>query len=116
MAEAALRPPGERGALVVKNRVVDRIALRAVSRTPGVTSLTSGLAVVGSRLPRTTCVVAGDRVRVDVDLAVIWPQSPAAIADAVQVNVTDDLARLAGLRAESVAVSIDRIVVAGGAS
>lgn len=105
--------PGQRGRLVVKDRVVERIAEQAATETAGVVHHASGLAkVTGRDLPRTDVTIAGTHVRAHVEIAVAFPQSLPAVAAAVRDHVTAQLTTLAGLTVGAVDVSVPAIVPA----
>lgn len=105
--------PGERGRLVVRDKVAQRIAEHSVRLTDGVHSHSAGLdKLTGRELPRATVQVAGDRARAQVNIAVVWPQSAVAVAAAVQRNVIDALGAYADLSVDGVDVSIDAVVPA----
>lgn len=116
MAESAGKTtddPGERGTLVVKDKVIDRIAVLAATATPGVERHASGLdRVTGRDLPRTDVTVAGGHVRARVDIAVTWPQSLPTVAAAVRDTVTERLTALAGLTVDAVDVAVTTVVAA----
>ncbi|MDG3015593.1 Asp23/Gls24 family envelope stress response protein [Speluncibacter jeojiensis] len=110
-ADAPEPDPGERGGLTVKERVVDKIAVRAALSVPGVVRQGSGLSrLTGRELPRTLSVVTGGAVAVGVHIAVAWPCSLAQVADSVQRAVTDQLRTFAGLPVSRVDVSIVAMV------
>lgn len=109
--DPARREPGQRGALVVKDKVVDRIAILAATSVPGVQRHTSGLdRVTGRGLPRTDVTVAGGHIRARVDIAVTWPQPLPTVAAAVRDAVTERLTTLIGFTVDAVDVAITAIV------
>ncbi|SFK44124.1 Asp23/Gls24 family envelope stress response protein [Cellulomonas sp. KH9] len=108
-ADAAARPdvaddPGRRGALSVSDRVVQKVALTAAARVPGVASTSSGL--LGRDLPAATARTRGTRAQVDVDVALAWPASAATTARRVREAVGDAVARFAGVRTDRVDVRV----------
>ncbi|WP_293240500.1 Asp23/Gls24 family envelope stress response protein [Mycolicibacterium sp.] len=105
--------PGNRGRLVLRDRVAQRIATRAAHLTDGVQAHSGGLdKLTGRELPRATVHVAGDRARAQIDIAVCWPRSATAVAADVQRNVTEALQTYADLTVDTVDVSIDAVVPA----
>jgi uncharacterized alkaline shock family protein YloU len=109
----ARREPGQRGSLVVKDKVIDRIAVVAATAVPGVQRHTSGLdRVTGRGLPRTDVTVAGGHVRARIDIAVTWPQSLPTVAAAVRDAVTERLTTLVGFTVDAVDVAITAVVPA----
>lgn len=110
-ATAASTDPGERGSLVVKDRVVERLATFAALSIPGVTRHSAGLdRVTGRDLPRVHVTVAGGHVRAALDIAVVWPRPLAETAAAVRTRVAEQLSTLSGLHVDGVDVSIPSVV------
>lgn len=120
----ALAPAAERGSLDVADRAVERIARAAVLGAPGVaptsrtgSGLKGGVAgALGRDLPRVDVARAGSQVDVEVEVASVWPQSAARVADAVRERVRDQLAALAGLTAGAVTVAVVDVVRPAAAS
>lgn len=105
--------PGQRGKLIVKDRVAERIAYQAAVETAGVVPHASGLdRVTGRDLPRTDVTIAGTHVRAHVEVAVAFPQSLPAVTAAVRDHVATQLTALAGLTVGAVDVSAPTIVPA----
>jgi uncharacterized alkaline shock family protein YloU len=103
--------PGDRGHLVVRDKVAQRIAAHSARLTVGVHAHSAGLdKLTGRELPRATVQVAGDRARAQINIAVSWPQSAVTVAAAVQRSVTDALSTYAALSVDAVDVSIDAVV------
>jgi len=110
VAENTSAEAGQRGALQVRDKVVDRIAAHATT-TPGVVHHSSGLGrVTGHDLPRTETTVAGGHVRARVHIAVAWPQSLPEVTAEVRSNVTEQLHNLAGLTVDAVDVAVTTVV------
>jgi len=102
---------GQRGALHVRDKVVDRIAAHAATTTSGVVPHSSGLdRVTGRDLPRVETTVAGGHVRARVHIAVAWPPVLSDTAAAVRTNVTEQLRTLAGLTVDAVDVAVTAVV------
>lgn len=102
--------PGQRGSLIVRDRVVVSIATHAALEVPGVSRHASGLdRVTGRDLPRVQVHVRGDRVRAELDIAVEWPRPLAEVAAAVRSRVMDRLDALSGLRVDAVDVRVPTI-------
>lgn len=105
--------PGERGALIVHDRVAERIAAKAALDTAGVQRHASGLdKLTGRSLPHTHVSIAAGRVRATVDIAVPWSSQLSAVSAAVRDNVTFALAHLAGLQVDGVDVAVAAITSA----
>jgi uncharacterized alkaline shock family protein YloU len=105
---------GRRGHLVIKDRVVERIAEAAAVQVPGVAPAGATTSTVGAALgrayPRVDCDVAGGRVRAHVEIVGLWPTPAARLGAQVRDAVTGDLQRLVGLRVDAVDVSIAKVV------
>jgi uncharacterized alkaline shock family protein YloU len=114
LTDARRDDPGERGSLVIKDRVVQRIAEAAALQVPGVVPAAQSTSAIGAALgrayPRVDCDVAGGRVRADVEVIGRWPTPAAQLGTQVRAAVTDQLQRLAGLRVDAVDVTIAKIV------
>jgi uncharacterized alkaline shock family protein YloU len=105
---------GGRGNLVIKERVVERIAGAAALQVPGVAPAAASTSTVGAALgrayPRVDCDVAGRRVRAHVEIVGLWPSPAARLGAEVRDAVTEQLQRLAGLRVDAVDVTIANVV------
>lgn len=105
--------PGNRGSLIVRDRVVATIATHAALEVAGVSRYASGLdRVTGRDLPRVQVHVRGTRVRAEVDIAVDWPRSLAEVAAAVRSRVTERLDTLSGLQVDAVDVRVPTVLAA----
>ncbi|MEO6880500.1 MAG: Asp23/Gls24 family envelope stress response protein, partial [Mycobacteriaceae bacterium] len=112
-ASGAIDDPGQRGALVVRDRVVVSIATHAALEVPGVSRHASGLdRVTGRDLPRVQVHVRGTRVRAELDIAVEWPRPLAEVAAAVRSHVIDRLDALSGLQVDVVDVRVPTVTTA----
>ncbi|MEH3078655.1 MAG: hypothetical protein PGN11_18665 [Quadrisphaera sp.] len=126
-----LAEAGQRGSLVVAERVVVAIARAAATEVPGVATPTqnknaskntggvSGItsqigdqltSAVGRTLPRASAQVAGDRARINVEVALIWPHPGAQVAATVREHVAARLREYAAITTDSVAVTISAVV------
>lgn len=106
---------GDRGNLVIRDKVAQKLATKAALDTPGVEKHSAGLAkLTGRDLPRARVYIAGDRVRAHVDVAVEWPNSLPRVGDAVRSNVASALSDYAGLHVDGVDVSIPSVVSPSG--
>ncbi len=111
MAEEAPGEPGSRGSLVIRDKVVQRIAAYAAAHTPGVLPHSSGLdRVTGRDLPRVTTHIAGGHLRAHVDVAVTWPQPVAQVSAAVRAQVTEQVHTLTGLAVDAVDVAVPTVL------
>ena len=99
--------------MVIKDKVIDRIAIAAATTIPGVQRRSSGLdRVTGRGLPRTDVTVAGGHIRARVDIAVTWPQPLTTVAAAVRDTVTERLTTLLGFTVDAVDVAITTVMAA----
>lgn len=120
----------ERGRTDVADRVAERIATRAAADVPGSVRTGGGTGggsgttdqvrkavggavddVLGRSLPSVDCTRAGDRVRVHVHVAAVWPVPAAELAAAVRDHVRDQLAHLGGYTVDACDVTVDRYVL-----
>ncbi|MEZ0494647.1 hypothetical protein AB2L28_20615 [Kineococcus sp. TBRC 1896] len=125
---------GERGRTDVADRVAQRIATRAATEVPGSVRTGAGTArtggngsstaeqarkvvggavdsVLGRGLPAVDCTRAGDRVRVHVHVAAVWPTPAADLAAAVRHHVRSRLQHLGGYTVDACDVTVDRYVL-----
>jgi uncharacterized alkaline shock family protein YloU len=111
VAEPPDADPGDRGALVVKDKVAQRIAVRAARDTAGVQPQDATMTkLIGRELPKVTVMISADRVRAAVDVAVPWPCPLTDVGAAVRDNVAAALHRLAGLKVDGVDVTVSKVV------
>jgi uncharacterized alkaline shock family protein YloU len=109
--DGATLDPGERGSLEVRDKVAQRIAVRAALDTPGVQAHAAGLDKLTRReLPRASVDIAATRVHAHLVIAVAWPHSLSQVGVAVQHNVTQALTNSAGFHVDAVDVAIEAIV------
>ncbi|UZN03609.1 Asp23/Gls24 family envelope stress response protein [Cellulomonas sp. S1-8] len=94
-----------RGTLTVSDRVVQKVALSAAARVPGVAVATSS-GLLGRDLPRASARTHGTRAQVEVDVALAWPAPAAATAQRVRAAVADAVARYTGVRTDRVDVRV----------
>lgn len=107
-----LAPAAERGSLDIRDRVVERVAEIAALEAPGAVRWSGALdKVTGRDLPRVDSTLAGDRVRVRLDVAVAWPTSLAENESAVRERVTRRVGELTGLTVDAVDVTATHVTV-----
>jgi uncharacterized alkaline shock family protein YloU len=105
--------PGGRGGLTVRDKAAQRLAVHAARLTEGVHQHSAGLdKITGRELPRATVAIAGDRARVQVNIAVAWPEPAVVVGAAVQRNVVDALRDYAALTVDRVDVAVDAVLPA----
>lgn len=100
---AELPEPGERGRLDISPRAVERIAEAAALQ---VDSVTRQSATFGRGIPKAHAVLAGNRVRLGVEIALVWGRQLAEIAAEVRTRVADTVADLTALGVDAVDVHI----------
>jgi uncharacterized alkaline shock family protein YloU len=122
---------GTRGRTDVADRVAERIATHAAAEVRGSTRTGNGSgaaatgtadqarkavsgavdSVLGRSLPSVDCTRAGDRVRVHVHVAAVWPTPAADLAASVRDHVRSQLQRLGGYTVDACDVTVDRYVL-----
>jgi len=101
----------QRGRLVIADRVVERIATVAAGEVEGVVRVGSGLdQVLGYRYPKAHATVAGDRARIQVQIAIAWPHPLGQVCGTVRDEVRDRVAELIGVRVDAVDVTAAKVV------
>lgn len=104
----------DRGVLRVADRVVDKVTRAAVLGVAGVAPAAATAGTVGRALgrsyPQVVCSRAGDRARVLLEIALVWPYPAARVAREVCEAVTDQLFVLAGVQVDEVRTTVARIV------
>lgn len=110
--ENSLTDPGERGTLIVKDKVVERLATKAALDTDGVLPRAQGLdKLTGRDLPRVRVQISGHRVRAGLDIAARWPTPLTELTDTVRSNVARALTAFGGLQVDGIDVSVPAIIV-----
>ncbi len=100
-----------RGRLVIHDRVVEAIARTAATEVGGVTRWGSGLdSVVGRRYPKADASTAGNRTRIGLEVAVVWPSALPQVLQQVRERVRTRVGELTGLEVDAVDVLAARIV------
>lgn len=102
-----------RGSLTIADTVVEKIAVIASGGVDGVAEVGSRMERrVGRGFPRAQARVAGDRVRISVEIAVIWPAVLATVAKEVRDRVTTQVGSSVGYQVDAVDVTAGRVVAA----
>ncbi|MGW6278516.1 DUF6286 domain-containing protein [Kribbella sp. NPDC055071] len=94
---------GDRGRLEIAQRAVERIAEISARNHSAVVRQS---AVLGRGLPKARAVIAGRRVRIEVQVAGAWGHSLAEVADGVRARVAADVEQFTGLGVDRVDVDI----------
>lgn len=99
-----------RGTLTVREKVAQRLAVRAALDTPDVLPFPeSRTKIAGRSLPQAQLTVTGDRVTAHLKVTVAWPAPAADVARAVQRNVAQTLSDMAGLHVDRVDVTVEQL-------
>jgi uncharacterized alkaline shock family protein YloU len=99
--------PEMRGRTEIKPRVTERIAEVAATRVPGVAQQES---TFGRGLPRAEARQAGQRVRLQLRIAVLWGRPLAQVAADTRTAVAEQVNALTGLVVDTVDVHIDTVL------
>ncbi|MET0788806.1 MAG: Asp23/Gls24 family envelope stress response protein [Cellulomonas sp.] len=104
-----------RGTLTIADRALTRIARQVTLEVPGVAPEESAGAIerrLGRGYPRVQWQRAGNRARVQVEVAITWPASAAHVTVGVQEAVRRELERQAGQDVDHVSVAVREVVQA----
>ncbi|OKK22884.1 hypothetical protein AMK16_00860 [Streptomyces sp. CB00455] len=112
-AGAAVLPPAERGATVIPEKVVARIAARAAQEALVKHTATSG-ARAKPAAPRASATVGGGTARLGLTVDLPYPADLATVSRQVQHYVSERVAHLTGMRVTEVALAIEHLVPADG--
>ena len=111
MADVLLADPDQRGRTIIENSVLEHIAAHAALEVTGVSPMGSDLGkLLGRRLPKADAHVAGNRARVQIEIAATWPHPIATVAAAVREHVTSRLVELTGLNIDAVDVEVAQML------
>ena len=106
------RDSGQRGTLIIGEKVAQRLAVHAAVSTPGVARHGAGLSkLTGRDLPTARLHIASNRAAAQLKVAVAWPHPLVEVARAVQRNVADALHAMAGLQVDRVDVELVHVIV-----
>ncbi|MBC2866270.1 Asp23/Gls24 family envelope stress response protein [Streptomyces mexicanus] len=112
---ADLPPPAERGATVIPDRVVARIATQAAR-----TAQSRRAAVPpdrgGPTVPSASAAVRTGSVRLHLTMDLPYPTDIPRVCERIQQDVAERVAQLTGLRVREVLLTVRRLVTAAGAS
>ncbi|MER6082541.1 Asp23/Gls24 family envelope stress response protein [Streptomyces sp. NPDC001833] len=112
---AGLPPPAERGATVIPDRVVARIATQAAraaqSRRAAVPPDRGGPAA-----PHVSAAVRTGSVRLHLTMDLPYPTDIPRVCERIQQDVAERVAQLTGLRVGEVLLTVRRLVTAADAS
>lgn len=109
----ALLPAADRGATVIPERVVSRIAVRAAQEALAKHALTPS-GHVKLIVPRASVTVSSGSARLGLILELPYPVDLAGTSRQVQNYVGERVAQLTGMRVTEVTLAIERLVPSGG--
>lgn len=106
-------PAAERGATVIPERVVARIAVRAAQEALAAhTDASAAHAKLAA--PHASVTAGGGTARLGLTLELPYPIDLATASRQVQQYVSERVAQLTGMRVTEVTLAIDRLVPVGG--
>jgi len=103
----------EPGSLTIADRALTRITRQVTLDVPGVapdTTSTVERTLGRGGYPRVQWQRAGNRARVEVEVAILWPVSAAHVAATIQATVRRELERIAGQDVAAVSVAVREVV------
>ncbi|QNE16869.1 Asp23/Gls24 family envelope stress response protein [Kribbella qitaiheensis] len=100
--------PGDRGALIISPRVVERIAEASALEARGVLRQE---ATFRHDLPKANALLAGQRARLTVEVAVEWGHPLAELAAEIRGRVGSTVTHLTGLVIDAVSVDISAVEI-----
>lgn len=109
---APVGPPGP-GRTTISDRVYEQLATRMALDVPGVVAYSAGpelLQRLTATLPSAAVESAGDRVRLQLQVAVAWEAGAVEVAAEVRRHVSERLARTTGKTVDRVDVTVARLV------
>lgn len=112
-------PAAERGATVIPEKVIARIAVRAAQEALGALTDTSSTsdtsrALAGLAAPRASVTVGSGAARLALTLGLPYPADLAGASRHVQHHVSERVAHLTGMRVTEVTLAIEQLALAGG--
>ncbi|MFF8731567.1 Asp23/Gls24 family envelope stress response protein [Streptomyces sp. NPDC015171] len=114
-AAAGLPSPAERGATVIPDRVVARIAARA-ARTAQSQRAALPPGRDGPAAPHASAAVHTGSVRLHLTMDLPYPTDIPQVCERIQRDVAERVAQLTGLKVPEVTLTVRRLVTAAGAS
>ncbi|MFD3538594.1 Asp23/Gls24 family envelope stress response protein [Streptomyces sp. NPDC058662] len=106
-------PAAERGATVIPDKVVARIAARA-AREALATQADTSAAQVSLAAPHASVTVGSGTARLGLTLDLPYPIDLARASREVQQYVSERVAHLTGMRVTEVTLAIEHLVPSGG--
>ncbi|TKA01955.1 Asp23/Gls24 family envelope stress response protein [Actinacidiphila oryziradicis] len=108
-----LPPPAERGATVIPDRVVARVAARAARTAQAQWAGLSPDRRRGTGLPDASAATHGGSARLGLSLDLPYPIDIARVSQRIQCDVAERVTRLTGLRVAEVTLTVRRLVTGG---
>ncbi|MGH3916318.1 MAG: Asp23/Gls24 family envelope stress response protein [Pseudonocardiaceae bacterium] len=104
--------PGERGRLRIDPSVLRKVAAHVADRTPGALPTPRTVAGIGLGSAGATVRVAvtGQRVDLNVELALGYPGPVRATVEQLRGRVGDELRRITGYQVRSIAVTVTALL------
>ncbi|MGX5187147.1 Asp23/Gls24 family envelope stress response protein [Streptomyces avermitilis] len=112
---ADLPPPAERGATVIPDRVVARIAAQA-ARTAQSQRAAIPPDRSGPAAPSASAAIRTGSVRLHLAIDLPYPTDIPQICERIRHDVAERVAQLTGLEVGEVALTVRRLVTAAGAN
>lgn len=109
-----LPPPAERGATVIPDRVVARVAARAARTAQARRAGLPPDRRRGSAPPDASAATHGGSVRLGLSLDLPYPTDIARVSQRIQRDVAERVTQLTGLRVAEVTLTVRRLVTGGG--
>ncbi|MFF0465230.1 Asp23/Gls24 family envelope stress response protein [Streptomyces mexicanus] len=109
-----LPPPAERGATVIPDRVLARIAARAAREAQGRRAALPA-DQSGSSAPSATAATRTGSVSLHLTLDLPYPSDIPHVCERMQRDVAERVTELTGLRVGEVALTVRRLLTTGGA-
>ncbi len=110
MTDVPLTPPGQRGTLTIADRVIDRISAYAAGSLDDVVVTRSTLdKMVGRRLPKSSTDIRGNQVRINLEVAVVWPAPLAEVVQKIQETVRSQVESQSGMTVRSIDVTVSKM-------
>ncbi|MFF5447978.1 Asp23/Gls24 family envelope stress response protein [Streptomyces sp. NPDC012888] len=113
-AAPAAVPAAERGATVIPEKVVARIARRAAQEALAHYAATAPARSAPLARPRAEAAVTDGTARLGLTLELPYPADLARTCRAVQEHVSERVGELTGMRITEVTLVIEHLVLAGG--
>ncbi|MFI5672872.1 Asp23/Gls24 family envelope stress response protein [Streptomyces sp. NPDC051704] len=108
---ASLPPPAERGATVIPDRVVARIAAQA-ARTAQSRRAAIPLGQGKAAAPSASAVIRTGSVRLHLDMDLRYPTDIPHVCERIQHDVAERVAQLTGLEVGEVTLTVRRLLTA----